>query len=62
MKDLDDYMHYRLIDVSTLKNLAHRWYPEIPKYKKKDSHRAMDDIKESVAELRYYRDTLFKKN
>lgn len=61
MEELNDYLHYRLIDVTTIKNLARRWYPDLPKYKKKDLHRGMDDIKESVAELRYYRDTLFRK-
>lgn len=60
MKKLDDYLHYRLIDVSTLKNLALRWYPEVPKYEKKEIHRAMDDIKESIKELKYYREHLFK--
>ena len=61
MKNLDGYLHYRLIDVSTIKNLAHRWYPDIPKYEKKKAHRAMEDIRESINELKYYRKLLFKK-
>lgn len=60
MQSLDNYLHYRLIDVSTIKNLAHRWYPDVPKYEKKEVHRALDDIKESIEELRYYRKLLFK--
>jgi oligoribonuclease len=60
MKKLDGYLHYRLIDVTTLKNLALRWYPEVPKYEKKEIHRAMDDIKESIEELKYYRKHLFR--
>eukprot|EP00971_Amphidinium_carterae_P283351 5625509-Amphidinium_carterae.1 len=51
------YLHYRLVDVSTLKELCRRWHPEefrkMPA--KKGSHRALDDILESIAELRYYR-------
>ena len=60
MKNLDAYLHYRLIDVSTLKNIALRWYPNLPKYEKKTVHRAMGDIKESIEELKYYREHLFK--
>ena len=56
MKKLDDYLHYRLVDVSTLKNLALRWYPDLPEFEKSETHRAMDDIKESIEELRYYRE------
>lgn len=58
MPDLDGYCHYRNIDVSTLKELARRWRPEIlDGVKKQGSHRALDDIKESIAELAYYRQT-----
>ena len=60
MKKLDGYLHYRLIDVTTLKNLATRRYPNLPKYKKSEIHRAMDDIKESIEELKYYRKHLLK--
>lgn len=55
MPTIDEYLHYRTIDVSTLKELAARWRPELKPYKKKGSHRALDDIKESIEELNYYR-------
>ena len=58
---LDARLHYRMVDVSTLKELARRWYPDeidaMPA--KQDAHRALGDIHESVAELRFYRDRLF---
>jgi oligoribonuclease len=61
MRDLDEYVHYRSIDVSSLKELCRRWYPEI--YRKRppkvESHRALGDIRESIEELHYYRDALF---
>jgi oligoribonuclease len=61
MRELDDYVHYRSIDVSSLKELCRRWYPEI--YRKRpskvESHRALGDILESIEELRYYRESLF---
>lgn len=60
MKALEAYLHYRVVDVSTVKELASRWYPAAKYSKKKGAHRAMDDIRESVEELRYYRRTLFK--
>ncbi len=55
------YLHYRLIDVTAFKEVIRRWYPRNPQsdFKKRDAHRAYDDIKESVAELRYYRDHFF---
>ena len=61
LPDLDQYLHYRLIDVSTLKELARRWYPRsyFNSPEKTGGHRALADIRESIAELRYYRDTLF---
>jgi len=53
---LEDFFHYRNLDVSTLKELAARWKPEVAKgFKKKGSHLAMDDIMDSIAELQYYR-------
>ncbi len=56
MPELENYFHYRNLDVSTLKELARRWRPEILKgFSKKANHLAMDDIKESIAELQYYR-------
>jgi len=57
MPVLEAYFHYRYLDVSTLKELARRWKPEILEgLSKKGSHQALDDIRESVAELAYYRE------
>jgi oligoribonuclease len=62
LPELEDHLHYRSIDVSTIKELARRWYPEVMKGRpdKDGKHRALDDIRESVAELRYYREAIFK--
>lgn len=61
MPALDARLHYRMVDVSTIKELVRRWYPEelnsVPA--KNDAHRASDDILESVTELRHYRDRVF---
>ncbi|HEV7523689.1 MAG TPA: oligoribonuclease [Acidimicrobiia bacterium] len=61
MHDLDTYLHYRSVDVSSLKELCRRWYPEIYTKRpgKSEQHRALDDIKESIEELRFYRAELF---
>jgi oligoribonuclease len=60
MPELERYFHYRNLDVSTLKELAYRWYPSITKgLKKKSKHLALEDIKDSIEELRYYREHLF---
>lgn len=60
MTRLHDWLHYRNVDVSTVKEIARRWYgPSFQPPKKADSHVALTDIRESVAELRYYRDTFF---
>src|SRR5712692_11386220 len=58
---LDEYLHYRMIDVSSVKELARRWYPRVyfASPVKKGGHRALADIKESIAELRYYREAVF---
>jgi oligoribonuclease len=58
---VEDYLHYRSVDVSTLKELCRRWYPEALKAApaKKGGHRALQDIRESVAELAYYRTAVF---
>ncbi len=61
MHKLNNFFHYRIIDVSTIKELTHRWYPEIPEYKKEKSHRALDDIQESIDELKFYREKIFIK-
>ena len=56
MPELEDYFHYRNLDVSTLKELANRWKPSVASgFKKKGSHLAMDDIIDSIEELRFYR-------
>ena len=59
---IEEYLHYRSVDVSTVKELARRWYPEAVKGApdKAGGHRALDDIRESVAELRWYREQIFK--
>ena len=57
----DAYLHYHIVDVSTLKELAPRWYPQAlaKQPSKNDSHRALDDIRDSIEELRYYRANVF---
>ena len=61
LPEINDHLHYRSVDVSTIKELCRRWYPEVyaAAPMKAGSHRALDDIKESVAELRYYRNAIF---
>jgi oligoribonuclease len=59
MPGLEAFLHYRNIDVSTIKELVKRWYPSLPPHEKKKAHRALSDIKESIKELRYYRDHVF---
>jgi oligoribonuclease len=61
MAELEAFFHYRNVDVSTIKELARRWYPEslVRRTDKASAHRAMDDIRESIAELAYYREHLF---
>jgi len=60
MPKLEAYFHYRNVDVSTIKELARRWQPEIMKgFVKKQAHTALADIEESIDELRYYRNTFF---
>jgi oligoribonuclease len=63
LPEIEEYLHYRSVDVSTVKELAKRWNPQILSGapSKKESHRALDDILESVAELQFYRDTFFQK-
>ena len=61
MPELEDYFMYRNLDVSSLKELARRWQPEVYKgFNKDSSHLAMDDIKDSINELIYYREHLLK--
>jgi oligoribonuclease len=60
MPDFDEYLHYRSIDVSSLKELCRRWYPAVYRKRpgKAEQHRALDDIRESIEELRFYRANL----
>ncbi|HHH36653.1 MAG TPA: oligoribonuclease [Gammaproteobacteria bacterium] len=61
MPELEAYFHYRNLDVSTVKELARRWAPDVCKGVKKDSrHLALDDIRDSIEELRYYRRHFFR--
>jgi oligoribonuclease len=61
MPALDEHLHYRMVDVSSIKELAKRWYPRVyqSQPEKGLAHRALDDIRESIVELAYYRRTLF---
>jgi oligoribonuclease len=60
MPALVAHLHYRIIDVSTIKELVRRWYPpDVSMPKKKEVHRALEDIRESIAELTFYRDRVF---
>lgn len=62
MPELERYLHYRNVDVSTLKELVRRWNPPVYAQRptKRGSHRALDDIRESIDELRYYREAAFR--
>ena len=61
MSDFEDYFHYRNLDVSTIKELARRWKPEVlDKVVKTGAHLALDDIRESIAELKVYQEHFFK--
>ena len=59
MPDLESYFHYRHVDVSSVKELISRWMNDAQTYEKKASHRAKDDIKESINELKLYKQLLF---
>jgi oligoribonuclease len=61
LPDIEHYLHYRSIDVSTVKELCRRWYPDVLAAvpPKREAHRALGDIRESIAELVYYRSTIF---
>lgn len=60
MPALAEFLHYRSIDVSSVKELARRWYPDLPTHPKGETHRALDDIRESIQELRHYRKHIFR--
>lgn len=60
MPKLEEFLHYRNLDVSTIKELCRRWYPEvITGFSKHNKHEALADIHESIAELKYYREKIF---
>lgn len=64
MPQLMSYLHYRIVDVSSIKEVAWRWYPNLMRQqapKKKSAHRALDDIQESIEELKFYRERIFLK-
>lgn len=60
MPKIDAFLHYRHVDVSSIKSLVKRWYPKDKEPQKGKLHRALSDIRESIAELRYYREHYFK--
>ena len=65
MPDIENWLHYRCVDVSTVKELVKRWYPGVEHSRPStggQTHRAMDDIRDSVAEMRWYRDKVFLPN
>ncbi|MFZ4721369.1 MAG: oligoribonuclease [Ilumatobacteraceae bacterium] len=61
LPEIEQYLHYRSVDVSSVKELVRRWYPSVLNHlrQKQGTHRAMDDIRESVAEMRHYREHVF---
>jgi oligoribonuclease len=61
LPEIEEYLHYRSVDVSTVKELVKRWYPALnsSRPRKAGSHRALDDVMESVAELKFYREHVF---
>lgn len=61
LPEIEEHLHYRSVDVSSLKELVRRWHPDVLSQRgwKQGAHRALDDIRESVAELRLYRDLVF---
>lgn len=58
MPELEAWFHYRNFDVSTLKELSRRWYPSQPSFKKSSSHLALDDVYDSIAEMKHYQQTI----
>jgi len=62
MPDIENWLHYRSVDVSSVKELVRRWYPglEHARPNKVNSHRALDDVRESINELRFYREHIFR--
>lgn len=64
LPEIENHLHYRSVDVSTIKELVKRWYPglEITRPTKTGAHRALDDVQESIRELKFYRENVFKEN
>lgn len=64
LPEIENFLHYRSVDVSTIKELVKRWYPglEIARPTKSGAHRALDDVRESIRELKFYRENVFKEN
>jgi oligoribonuclease len=62
LPEVEDWLHYRSVDVSTIKELVRRWYPGLleQQVRKQTSHRALNDIRESIDELRFYRERVFR--
>lgn len=60
MPDLEAYFHYRNLDVSTIKEITRRWAPKMEEYKKQGNHLALDDIRDSINELKFFRERVFK--
>lgn len=60
MPEFEEFLSYRNLDISSIKELAFRWYPSLPLFVKQNKHRALDDIFESIAELKYYHNFIFK--
>jgi len=59
LPEIENYLHYRSVDVSTIKELVRRWYPSLDRPRKTGTHRALDDVRASIEELRFYRGTVF---
>ena len=59
MPELHDFFHYRSVDVTSVKELVRRWYPDVPKWRNNSGHRALGDIRGSIGELSYYRENIF---
>ena len=61
MPELEAFFHYRNLDVSSIKEIGGRWYyDDVANFQKSSNHRALGDVRDSIAELRYYRKTIFK--
>lgn len=60
MPKISAWLSYRNVDVSSVKELVFRWFPDLPEFEKQERHQALDDIRESIAELEYYKKTVFR--